>query len=104
MVQSPTNGWAFKWFARRAEYVAFKDCPQDAAGIVEWNRRLNFLQHWYETRYDDQFYSRAELRDLQKKTGITHLLVDRLGPMDLDPIYHNGTFKVYDLRPLIDSN
>ena len=100
LVQSPTNGWAFKWFARRAEYVAFKDCPQDAAGIVEWNRRLNFLQKWFEEKYDDEFYSADELRQFRRVTGLTHLLTDRLGPLDLEPIYRNGTFQVYDLRAL----
>ena len=100
LVQSPTNGWAFKWFARRAEYVAFKDCPQDAAGIVEWNRRLNFLQKWYEDKYADNFYSRSELKGLRDQTGLTHLLTDRLGPLDLKPIYRNDTFQVYDLTEL----
>lgn len=100
LVQSPTNGWAFKWFAKRAEYVAFKDCPQDAAGIVEWNRRLNFLNQWYEQKYSDNLYSAAELRDLRRKTNLTHLLTDRLGPLELDPIYRNTTFQVYDLRAL----
>ncbi len=102
VVQSPTNGWAFKWFAQRAEYVAFKDCPQDAAGIVEWNRRLNFLQKWYEQKYADQLYSASELKGLRQETGLTHLLTDRLGPLELEPVYHNGTFQVYDLRMLGD--
>ena len=100
VVQAPHNGWAFKWFAGRAEYVAFKDCPQDAAGIVEWNRRLLFLKKWYEDQYVDQFYSANELRDLRRKTGITHLLTDRLGPLELEPIYRNVTFQVYDLSSL----
>lgn len=100
LVQSPTNGWAFKWFARRAEYVSFKDCPQDAAGIVEWNRRLNFLQKWFETNYSDEIYSKEELKDLRAKTGITHLLTDRLGPLELNPMYRNRTFQVYDLSSL----
>ncbi|WP_010586343.1 DUF6798 domain-containing protein [Schlesneria paludicola] len=100
VLQSPTNGWAFKWFARRAEYVAFKDCPQDAAGIVEWNRRLNFLQKWYEQNYADQLYSASELRGLREQTGMTHLLTDRLGPLEIEPIYRNGTFQVYDLTTL----
>lgn len=100
LVQSPTNGWAFKWFARRAEYVAFKDCPQDAQGIVEWNSRLNFLQKWFEEKFADEKYSVDELRELQNLTGITHLLTDRLGPMDVEPIYRNKTFKVYDLENL----
>ncbi len=100
LVHSPHNGWAFKWFARRAEYVAFKDCPQNAAGIVEWNRRLNFLKHWFEDHYDDEFYSAAELRDFRAKTKVTHILTDRLGPMELEPIFENDTFQVYDLTTL----
>ncbi len=100
LVQTPTNGWAFKWFARRAEYVAFKDCPQDAAGIVEWNTRLNFLQKWFEKNYEDEFYSAGELKSLRQTTGLTHLLTDRLGPLELEPIYRNGTFQVYDLTSL----
>ena len=100
LVQAPHNGWAFKWFAGRAEYVAFKDCPQDAAGIVEWNRRLLFLKKWYEDQYVDRFYSADELRDLRRETGITHLLTDRLGPLELEPVYRNETFQVYDLSSL----
>jgi len=100
LVQAPHNGWAFKWFAGRAEYVAFKDCPQDAVGIAEWNRRLLFLKKWYENQYVDQFYSAGELRDLRRKTGITHLLTDRLGPLELEPVYRNETFQVYDLSSL----
>jgi hypothetical protein len=100
LVQSPHNGWAFKWFAHRAEYVAFKDCPQDAAGIVEWNRRLNFLKKWFDEHYSDEFYSADELRDLRRQTKITHILTDRLGPIELQPIYHNDNFDVYDLTSL----
>ena len=100
VIQAPHNGWAFKWFAGRAEYVAFKDCPQDAAGIVEWNRRLLFLKKWYEDQYVDRFYSADELRGLRRETGITHLLTDRLGPLALEPVYRNETFQVYDLSSL----
>jgi hypothetical protein len=103
LVQTPTNGWAFKWFARRAEYVAFKDCPQDAVGIVEWNTRLNFLQRWFEKNYEDELYSADELKSLRQSTGLTHLLTDRLGPVELEPIYRNATFQVYDLTSLDSS-
>jgi len=100
LVQAPHNGWAFKWFAGRAEYVSFKDCPQDYAGIVEWNRRLLFLKKWYEDQYSDQLYSVEELRRFRRETGITHLLTDRLGPLELDPVYRNRTFQLYDLSQL----
>jgi hypothetical protein len=100
LVQAPHNGWAFKWFARRAEYVTFKDCPQDAAGIVEWNRRLNFLKHWTEKHIEDGLYAIEELRAFRETTGITHWVSDYLGPFELEPIYRNGTFQVYDLSSI----
>jgi hypothetical protein len=100
LVLAPTNCWTLKWYAHRAEYVSFKDCPQDAAGIVEWNRRLNFLQKWFETNYADEFYSAEELKELRRLTGISHLTTDRLGPLELEPLYRNETFQVYDLSSL----
>lgn len=36
----PRLATTFRWYAGRAEVVARKDVPQDAVGIVEWNRRL----------------------------------------------------------------
>ena len=100
LIHTPHNGWAFKWFAQRAEYVAFKDCPQDAAGIVEWNRRLNYLKRWFDSHYDDQFYSAEELRALRAETHITHVFTDRLGPMGIEPVFRNESFQVYDLTLL----
>ena len=46
VVLTPRGSWAFKWYARRAEYVVFKDCPQNATGIVEWDRRLQLRGRW----------------------------------------------------------
>lgn len=100
LIHAPHNGWAFKWFAQRPEYVAFKDCPQDAAGIVEWNRRLNLMKRWFDEKYADEFYSLEELKDLRAKTNITHIFTDRLGPLELKPIYNDGIFQVYDLKEL----
>ena len=100
LVHTPHKEWSFKWSAQRAEYVSFKDCPQDAAGIVEWNRRLNFVKHWFDSHYDDRFYSADELRDLRRQTQITHIFTDHLGPLELVPIHRNDTFQVYDLTAL----
>src|SRR6185295_11471036 len=63
LVHTPHKEWSFKWDAHRAEYVAFKDCPQDAAGIVEWNTRLNYTKNWFDSHYKDEFYSADELRE-----------------------------------------
>lgn len=100
LIQTPHNGWAFKWFAHRPEFVSFKDCPQDAAGIVEWNRRLQFLTKWFQSHYADEFYSAEELRDLRSRTGISHIFTDRLGPLELEPVFANDSFQIYDLTSL----
>ena len=73
---------------------------QDAGGIVEWNRRLQFLQKWFNAHFDDEKYTAEELRDFRKQTGITHILTDRIGPVELDPVFGNDTYDVYDLTTL----
>jgi hypothetical protein len=97
LVQTPHSNHDFKWLSGRAEYVAFKDCPQDAPGIVEWNRRLVLLTNWYQSRYADGLYSESELAELRQREGITHVLTDRLGPMEVPPVYQNRIFQVYEL-------
>jgi len=67
LILTPPTAWAFKWYAERAEYVNFKDCPQDAAGIVEWNRRLRYLKQWGQKNYSDGGYSAEEVRELRRK-------------------------------------
>jgi len=97
LVHTPNRSWAFKWYAQRAEYVSFKDCPQDSAGIVEWNNRLRSIRGWAEDHYDDGEYSASDLAQLRSTTGITHMLLERLGPIALEPIFRNGTYRVYRL-------
>jgi hypothetical protein len=97
VLYSANEDWAVKWYAQRAEYVNFKDCPQDAAGIVEWYRRMKALSKWSAASYTDARFSAAETADLRQRTGITHLVCGRLGPFDLEPVYANRTFRVYQL-------
>lgn len=94
---TPVHQTDFKWYAQRPEYVTYKDCPQDASGIVKWNRRLKYLRKWGQDYYNNGFDDRA-LEALQKNTGITHLLVKRLGPFKtINPVYQNQTYKIYEL-------
>ena len=93
---TPRDSWAFKWYAQRAEFVSFKDCPQDAGGIVEWNSRLALLRKWGQNDYDEG-YSVEALRRLRKLTGATHLVTWRLGPMAIVPIHRQGKYSVYVL-------
>ena len=47
----PRHAQSFKWYAERADVVNWKDVPQDAAGVVEWRRRM---QDVFPTVDDDE--------------------------------------------------
>ncbi len=100
LILTPKESRSFKWFAQRPEYVAFKDCPQDAAGIVEWNNRLKFLKKWGESNWNGTSYSAAVTSQLHETTGITHLVSNRWGPFDAPVVYENGTYRIYQLDGL----
>jgi hypothetical protein len=98
VLHTPFEAEAFKWFARRAEYVNLKDCPQDAAGIVEWNRRLQFITKWSEKSFkDDQTYSADELRELVRQTGVHFAITRTRVRYDADLLYANDTYKILRL-------
>lgn len=96
----PSSSWGFKWYAHRAEYVSFKDCPQDTPGIVEWERRLQYIDRWGSA--DENYhngYTQAALRKLGKK-GITHVLMDARIQFAVKTVYPrnprtNERFRVY---------
>jgi hypothetical protein len=99
LLYAANEDWAVKWFAHRAEYVNYKDCPQDAAGILEWVRRLRTINRWHRAAFADGRLSENDLQNLHEQTGITHLLISRLGPIDSEPLYRNGSFRVYAIAP-----
>ncbi len=83
LVFTPRNSWAFKWYAQRAEYVAFKDCPQDAKGILEWNTRL---QH--------------NIVDARKHDPrLSHVILKK-GTMPIPPVFQNDTYRIFDLSQM----
>ena len=98
VVHTPFEAEAFKWFAQRAEYVNLKDCPQDAAGIVEWNRRLRLITKWSEKSFkDDETYSAEELRELVRQTGVRLAITRTRVRYDADLLYSNDTYKILRL-------
>lgn len=95
VVITPRCSWAFKWYAQRAEYVTRKDCPQDADGILEWNRRLHQVASWKRSNYTGRLYDEEETSQLARQTGATYLIANRFGPMEIEPVYKNAYFRVY---------
>ena len=95
LIFSPRESFGLKWYAERAEYVCFKDCPQDAGGILEWNRRLWKIHDWSETAYDDSVFDNHDLATLHDLTGVTHILTNRLGPFESSPLFTSGQWQIY---------
>ena len=95
---TPKESDSFKWTAQRAEFVNLKDCPQDAAGVVEWNRRLQLMTQWSKSGVADGQYSADELRELLRQTGAEFVMARAEVPYDPAwKIYSNGTFQVFQL-------
>ncbi|HVJ85258.1 MAG TPA: DUF6798 domain-containing protein, partial [Caulifigura sp.] len=98
LLLAANEDFGVKWWAERPEFVNYKDCPQDATGVVEWNNRLLTYTDWVRTSLDgDSTFSIADLSELHKRTGVTHLIVSRLGPIDAPAAYSNANFRVYQL-------
>jgi hypothetical protein len=74
---TPRHQQTFKWYAERAEVVTWKDIPQDAAGLVEWRRRLDeiFSPEGYGSDLTE--HSDAKLIQLGQKYGAKYLIIDR---------------------------
>jgi hypothetical protein len=97
LILTPVHeSWTFKWYAQRAEFVNYKDCPQDGPGILEWNNRLLFIGDWSEKHYE-QGFTRADVAPLHERYGIGYIVAKNLGPFRFPPVFENSTFRIYRL-------
>jgi hypothetical protein len=110
----PRHAQTFKWRAERAEVASFKDVPQDAAGLVEWSKRMAELHQvgWWADGTPQFGRSVADmgatrLRELASRYGASYALSE--DPLDAAgyapgrraslPIAHRvGPYTLYDLR------
>ena len=73
---TPRHQQTFKWMAHRAEFVNWKDVPQDAPTLIEWQKRLDLAYP-----KDDQGVARhLELSDylaMRRDYGVRYILIDR---------------------------
>lgn len=91
--------WSFKWFAQRAEYVNYKDCPQDPPSIAEFRRRRRFLYDWSAAALQDGLVTNTELADFRSQSDVEFIVARRFGPFEAKPAFENERFRIYDLRP-----
>ena len=90
---------AFKWHAQRPEYVSFKDMPQDAASLVEWQRRRRLVDAWPRTWQRPSGYGRKALDALHRETGIDLLIVPSTARFAVPAIKRNTMYKVIPVTP-----
>ena len=98
LVLTPKSNVGFKWYARRAEYVTWKDCPQDAAGILQWKARLNRIARWRAESLTNGI-SEIALAGLYRETGVDYMLTWTGEESSCKPVYRNRSFSVYRVLP-----
>lgn len=101
---TPRHQQTFKWYAERSEVVNWKDVPQDAESLLEWQRRFRdvFPRRLGTVRVTIQY---AKLRDYRKQYGVRYMIVDRrVSGMNLplikvypQGVEQNDTYAVYEL-------
>ena len=101
---TPRHQQTFKWYAQRAEVVNWKDVPQDAKSLLEWNRRFAdvFPRRLGRTRVTIQY---SELHRYRKEYGVRFMIVDQRitgRHLPLPRVYPigndiNETYAVYEL-------
>ncbi len=97
LVLTPRESFAFKWLAERAEFVCYKDCPQDTAGILTWNKRLWLLHDWTLNSSSDGRYDTADLKTLRGQTDCDYILTRILGPFDEEPLWQSREWRIYSV-------
>lgn len=80
----------------------WKDCPQDAASLVEWKRRLDVISGW-RTRHHDSGFDAAAIRELADLTGLEYVLAWNDDPYEIPPLFRNAAFSVYRLGGPVDT-
>ncbi len=95
LILTPRESFAFKWYADRAEYVCYKDCPQDAAGILEWNTRLWNLHDWTLASSMNGQYNDTDLERARELTNCDFIVTRILGPFESQPLWSGKFWRVY---------
>ena len=89
MTAMPPAAWSMNRNA--AIHVDFKSVPYATEEVLEWHRRVQQVEKWYE----DRDWDRVETREQMLKEGITHVVVPRVSPME-KPILVDGFELVHE--------
>ncbi len=95
---TPRFQQTFKWYAHRAEVASWKDAPQDALGLIEWEKRMLEIfprsAEGYGISMSDQHFRQMRLR-----YKVDYVVVDRRiqkQPPLLSLVHSNSTYAVFE--------
>jgi len=95
---TPKYAHTFKWYADRGEVGTWKEMPQDAESILEWNARLDKMHLWGPFgAIPLAERSVADLRIIGNEYGADFLLTRSSPPLALPLLYRNDSFALYRL-------
>jgi hypothetical protein len=108
----PRDGTTFKWHAKRSDVGVWKNIPQDAAGIVQWNQAMKDLFLFRDdegTIQSDRLISTLlcrkapeELEKLRLQYGFDYIVCGLTWEMPKQPalllVYSNDTYCLYRIE------
>ena len=97
LVQTYGPPTSLQWYVARPEYQNYKNMPQDATSLVEWERLRKLLSVW--PRRHQPPYSRDALDRLHEQTGIDYLVTQSTIPFAVRPVYRNSYYQVIRVTP-----
>jgi len=107
---TPMRQQTFKWYGHRAEVVSRKDIPQDAPGVIEWQRRYHDVfdsgdpdpeLRWRATIAEN---TAEEIAELQKKYNFQYVVLDRKR-LRFGKIHHReNLYQVYPQFPTVNDS
>jgi hypothetical protein len=102
---TPLDRQTFHWYAERREVFNYKDIPQDAASIIEWDRRFDALDPPVEPPPSFSLAQRPlnELRAAARRFGASHLVTEAEPRLPLPLFYQNGVYAVYLIGPIANN-
>ena len=92
---TPVKMEGFRLFSGAPVYVDFKSIPYKDTDVLEWYRRVQLADHFYNT------YNCKTLESLANDEGVTHAITPNDGLLlncpQIEETYHDGYYYVYKL-------
>ncbi len=97
---TPTKSQTFVWYAHRGEVVSWKNVPQDAKSLVEWQNRMLAIHGTMNSQKLSMHFSEEtikKLKDIAKRYGARYLIYFAGKKVSLPVVKRNEHFVLYSI-------